>query len=159
MSTITVAVTVRAPGHGLTAEDILDYHRDEPEAEIDHVALYFDVHPDSIRRILREAGAENPWKKMDGPASDRFATPEKIALMKKLAADGMVATWIAETVGLSAESVRKHLGTRPDVAVDWRPVWQEIRRNPVLSALHREFAPKGSRVGLPAERRDFGFDL
>lgn len=127
---------------------ITQYNEDDPHATLADAAAFFECHPDSIQRAFRRDGKVSPWIDQDNPRRNSKITPEILARMKELAADGMPATWIAESVNVAPESVRHYLGPRPDVAPDWRPVWQAIRRDIELAKLHREFAPSGSTVGL-----------
>lgn len=73
---------------------------------------------------------------------------EKLDRMLVLAREGMPTNWIAEDVGLSADTVRKHVCKNPDYRREirgWSSVWPKIRKSSKLMGLHREFAPRPSR--------------
>lgn len=69
----------------------------------------------------------------------RPVTTEERARVKLLASERMPATWIAEDVGRGVSWVRAQVRGGPDS--DWSSAWHQIRQNPTLLALHREFAP------------------
>lgn len=65
---------------------------------------------------------------------------DRIALLRK---EGMIASWIAEDVGLSEHKtsmLMREMGLN-DKNMEWRSAFSAIRNNPVLLRLHREFTP------------------
>lgn len=57
--------------------------------------------------------------------------------------EGMPASWIAEDLDCRRKSLfRSGLPSDPDASAQWRSVWGQIRRNPVLYALHQEIGPR-----------------
>lgn len=87
------------------------------------------------------------WLNRISPSSDRNparpCSPETYARMGVLAQEGVPSAWIAEDVGYQRRAVdryRERQGVQSDG--EYKAVCQSIRRNPVLLALHREFAPK-----------------
>lgn len=97
------------------------------------LASIFDCTERSIQRALIRFQLR---QKLD----NRKITEEQIEAMKRLHEVGTPQTWIAETVGCEVSSVVDYVGPRRDP--EWRSVWQEIRRNPTLLELHREFKPR-----------------
>lgn len=79
----------------------------------------------------------------------RTITDEQIARARALSKEGVIATWIAEDVGIEYSYLRKQIGM-PGVPEGWYSVWQEILKSPVLYALHCEFAPKRSGKAMAA---------
>jgi len=65
-------------------------------------------------------------------------------------ADGMPSTWIAETIGCHPGLVHRIAQLGEEEVSAWRSEWLRIRRNPVLLALHREFAPPTRRSARSA---------
>lgn len=64
---------------------------------------------------------------------------ERAALLRD---EGMPASWIAEDLGCRRESIfRSGIIATDEASAEWRAVWQQIRRNPVLAGMHREFQP------------------
>jgi hypothetical protein len=53
----------------------------------------------------------------------------------------MFTDWIAEDVGCSTSAVVRWMDPRPGHSSEWATLWQSIRRNPTMLALHREFMP------------------
>lgn len=109
------------------------------ELDDDEIAARFHVHPDSVQRAMVRHGFREPrdiirWT----PEIDEFA--------HALNDDGVPLVWIAETIRCGRDTLVKH-GIRrgADERMAWLSVWQEILKNPVLLALHREFAPKTQR--------------
>lgn len=69
---------------------------------------------------------------------------ETISRARELLADGQLATWVGEEVGLSRSTmmaITKGVPGRAEHVLAWQQVWAQIRRNPTLVALHREFNP------------------
>lgn len=56
---------------------------------------------------------------------------------------GVPVTWIADTVGMTNEQIRKFVKRKGNM--EWKRVWPKIRSNDTLLELHREFAPKAVR--------------
>jgi len=83
-----------------------------------------------------------------------WTDPAVIERAKTLLSDGQLATWVGEDVGLSRTSVyliAKEIPDREEHVLAWQQVWAQIRRNPVLLELHREFNPKRPKgVATPA---------
>lgn len=70
--------------------------------------------------------------------------PATVARAQELLADGQLATWVGEEVGLGRSSmmaIARGIPNRAEHVLAWQQVWAQIRRNPVLVALHREFNP------------------
>lgn len=68
--------------------------------------------------------------------------PATVARAEELLADGQLATWVGEEVGLGRSTIyaiAKGIPDRAEHVLAWQQVWAQIRRNPVLVALHREF--------------------
>ncbi|KZE41440.1 hypothetical protein [Microbacterium sp. T32] len=73
-----------------------------------------------------------------------LADPAAVARAEELLADGQLATWVGEEVGLGRSSIyaiAKQVPDRAEHVLAWQQVWAQIRRNPTLVALHREFNP------------------
>lgn len=71
-------------------------------------------------------------------------TPDVRARAQQLLADGQPATWVREELGLNSDqiyNISKDIPNRAEHVLAWQQVWAQIRRNPTLVALHREFNP------------------
>lgn len=90
----------------------------------------------STRAVTRNRARAACSRKVPPPLS-----PEARQWVREARADGMPSTWVAETVGCNVSSVGKTAPLGAELAREWRQIWQQIRRNPVLLALHHEFAP------------------
>lgn len=100
-----------------------------------------------VGRRERELGIPRPTRefhaRLEGEVRERA---------NALLADGQPAPWVSETVNAAGDRIRELAQMRPDHdahILQWRQVWGQIRRNPVLLDLHRQFAPKGPK-GRPA---------
>ena len=74
-------------------------------------------------------------------------SPEKVARIRQLAAEGMTASWIAEDVGIDNRSARLVASTVPggkERLAEWYSAFAWIRRRPTVMALHQEFTPAGA---------------
>lgn len=70
--------------------------------------------------------------------------PPQAERARLLLEEGMLATWVADDLGVTRATVYPIAITIPDRAqhvLAWQQVWAQIRRNPDLVALHREFNP------------------
>lgn len=59
--------------------------------------------------------------------------------------EGMPSNWVAEDVAIHPGTIRRLARKRPNNAharAEWSSVWQSIRQNPELYALHSELRPK-----------------
>lgn len=72
-------------------------------------------------------------------------TADQVEQIKRLCADWQPANWVAETVGVSRETVNRHAPPRAGDVEEWNVAWAAIMRRPALLALHQEFAPKARR--------------
>ncbi len=99
------------------------------------LAHEFRVHPDSVRRAVRRAGLRTRL-----PRSRVVWTEYRELRMRALMAEQMPLTWIAEDLGVPARALQRRL--RPGMPAEWPSVWQSIRQNEEMLALHREFAPR-----------------
>lgn len=101
------------------------------------------AHPRYVGRREKELGIPRPER--------RFRTPLEGDVRERaraLLADGQPAPWVSETFNASADATRALAQSRPDHdfhILQWQVVWGQIRRNPELVKLHREFAPKGPK--------------
>jgi hypothetical protein len=103
------------------------------------LAMRYGVTIDSIRRARRHPDINMP-SIPEHPVV--LLTTEQAEWVERCAEEGMVSTWIAEDVGVTAGCIRSRIGVRSDEWRDeWHKVWHDIRRSSVLLALHREFAP------------------
>lgn len=73
--------------------------------------------------------------------------PEEEQRIAILNSEGMLPSWIADDLGRDNKAILKRTGAQPERNAEWRAIWQQIRRNPELLELHRQFAPrpKGER--------------
>lgn len=95
----------------------------------------------TVRRAARHHDVLSPISK-SRPAP---ITEEDRKWIEKLTNQGAPMTWVAESVGRNADYLCaqvKHLPGRDEAAMEWKRVWNSIRRNDVLYALHLEFAPR-----------------
>lgn len=67
-------------------------------------------------------------------------TPEQVLWLHAMREEGMPAKWVAETIGVKPDTVRRRHGMTDSARRDWLKTWSSIRRNPALLALHREFS-------------------
>jgi DNA-binding NarL/FixJ family response regulator len=84
-----------------------------------------------VRRLMGVAQEVNPR-----------LTREQRARIDRLIDEGMPATWIAEDVGCSDQTVRRYRQSSEEDTRVWRQVFAFVMRSSVLVELHREFAPK-----------------
>lgn len=76
-------------------------------------------------------------------------TPELIARIEELVAEGVPKRWIADDIGMSYYIVRAYLINRADAQVNERQfnqVWTAIRPNPTLLKWHAMFAPSSEKI-------------
>lgn len=121
----------------------------DAEKDAAEMARRLGIHRDSLRRAFRRRGMYQI-----GPGRP-VITEEQEATIRRLGEDGVIGTWICESADVNASTVRRRLGNRPEVEREWRPVWQEIRRNEELLELHRQIAapsPKNSYGRRPKEK-------
>lgn len=93
----------------------------------------------SERQALRWLNIVDPDTRRGNAA---VYTPEQYARVEELARDEVPTEWIAEDAKVSygfVENHRKRLGI--PYPNDYKKVYQSIRWQPTLLALHREFAP------------------
>jgi hypothetical protein len=100
---------------------------------IEQMTERLGIHRDSVRRALRRHKLV--------PVGHRPCTPEEIARVQQLGAEGMIAPFIAEDVGLNTHTVHRILGPRPEVAAEWGAVWGEILHDERVLEWHRRIAP------------------
>jgi predicted transcriptional regulator len=77
--------------------------------------------------------------------SRRILTADERSRVVVLRTEGLPARWIAEDVGTTENTVTNICHARPEEVAEWRTVFQQIRRDPELFALHTEIAPKRKR--------------
>lgn len=75
----------------------------------------------------------------------RYLTAPERDRVVTLRTEGLPATWIAEDIGTTENTVTNACHARPEEVAEWRTVFQQIRRDPQLFALHTEIAPKRKR--------------
>jgi len=100
----------------------------------------------SARTVQRVAIGEKMW---EPTFQAHTLTPQQWVTILRIRTlnPGMPSTWVAETAGVHYSTIAHYFGPcREDVMVEWLPVWQSIRRNDVLLALHHEFAPPTIRA-------------
>lgn len=114
---------------------------------VDEMAERLKIHRDSVRRALRRHKLVR-WNQSNLPVQRH-----ELARVRVLGADGAPSNWIAEDVGLNANTVQRILGPRPEAVAEWRSVWQAIRQNDALYALHCEVAPKARQTGFSDRRQ------
>lgn len=103
------------------------------------LAMRYGATVDSIRRARRDPRVNMPSIHPNPPPEITF---EQAAWIERCAEEGMVSTWIAEDIGVTAGCIRSRVGIRSEEwRREWHAVWHDIRRSSVLLALHREFAP------------------
>jgi IS30 family transposase len=112
-------------------QELMDENLDREQ-----MAAVLKVHPDSIRRAMRR-------HELVEIKPHNVITPAQRRRIMQLGAEGMISTWIAEDVGLSKHTVKKVLGPRPEAARAWQQMWQGIRRDETLYALHCSLNPRG----------------
>lgn len=78
----------------------------------------------------------------------RQLTADERARVVALRTEGLPARWIAEDLGTTENTVTRTCPARPEEAAEWRTVFQQIRRDPELFALHTEIAPRRKRGAL-----------
>lgn len=103
------------------------------------MAELLGVNVRSIYRALNRHGLRQPAR--SGPT---FYTPAERDRVLALQKERLPMTWIAEDLQRPVVELRKAFppgGTDPE----WYSAWAQIRHNPTLLALHREFAPKNGR--------------
>lgn len=105
------------------------------------------AHGRYVGRRERQLGIPRPTRefrtRLEGEVRERA---------QALLSDGQPAPWVSETFNAAADDMRELAKQRPDHdahIAQWQRVWAQIRRNPALLDLHRQFAPKGPK-GRPA---------
>lgn len=93
------------------------------------------IAPRRVIRILDRAGIERR-------RTNRPMSVEQREWLAKGLAEGVPATWLAETLGIHQSSTTKYRED-PQTVQEWNRAWSQIRHNPTLLELHREFAPRG----------------
>jgi DNA-binding CsgD family transcriptional regulator len=68
-------------------------------------------------------------------------TTLEVKRIRQLADEGMPTNWIAEDLRISTCTVHSVVGNRPEAALEWRRVWQAIRRSEELYWHHHDVAP------------------
>jgi hypothetical protein len=106
------------------------------------IALALGVSERTVTRYRRRLGIS-----LEAP---REATPQEIEWMLAARAEGMPATWIAETVNLKRDAVQRRERMPEGARQEWLAAWSAIRRNPTLLALHREFASGQDELEMAA---------
>lgn len=98
------------------------------------IAEHLDVTERTVVRYRKRAGVAGP------PRVN--LRPEQIERIETLVGEGMPSRWVAEDVGCSAQTVKRHRPMGRAAAREYRQEFARIRANPVLLDLHREFAPR-----------------
>lgn len=96
----------------------------------------------SERHVQRVAVERNLRAKQVGPSL------EKIERARALLEEGMIATWVAEDTGLhytTVLAIGRTIPARNQMTREWKLIWQQIRKNDLLYALHTEIAGAGRR--------------
>lgn len=75
-----------------------------------------------------------------------YLTDDEKARIRVLAEQEVPVLWIADDIGRSPEAVHRVIGNRPEISKKWLSVWPEILHNRALLELHREFAPRRTKV-------------
>lgn len=73
-------------------------------------------------------------------------TDEEIAWARIVRAEGMPMSWVAETLGCSAQPIQKFSPLAEDDAKEWRNAWLQIKRRPELLELHWEVSPPSKKL-------------
>jgi hypothetical protein len=106
------------------------------------IALELGVNERTVNRYRSRLGIANP--------AARVPTAEEARWIETVRSEGMPSTWVAETVKVSADAVRRRAGMPAGAQREWLIVWSAIRQNPVLLALHREFVSPGADMEAAA---------
>lgn len=70
----------------------------------------------------------------------RLTEPER-AWARAVVQEGMPIVWVAETLDIDRGAIRNIAPATPEGVAGWKSVWGQIRYDPALIELHREFAP------------------
>lgn len=77
-------------------------------------------------------------------------SPEEIKRIHALASEGMPVMYIAEDIGRNVQHLAERSDLRShrpkDAVKEWRHAWGQIKSNPELLELHRQFHPKKEKV-------------
>lgn len=76
------------------------------------------------------------------PVVANHLKPHEIERARMLAEEGMPMSWIAEDLNRDRNSLTRQVSPSEENIAEWRRVWQEIRRNETLFALHHDFYPR-----------------
>lgn len=100
------------------------------------IALELNIVERTVNRYRARAGVAQ--------VPPRALTPEELRWLHAVRAEGMPATWVAETIGVSQDTVRRRGRMPAGARREWLTAWAGIRHNPTLLALHREFVGEGA---------------
>lgn len=107
---------------------------DAEGVSVNEIAETLGINPRSVYRHL--------YRLRGRPArATRYLSQDDLELLFRLRDEGAPTTWVAETLGISVHTVKAYRALSTSAHKDWMAVWQQIRRNPTLLALHYEFAP------------------
>jgi transposase len=107
-----------------------------------YIAAELGITRRSVSRYRARLGTPAP----ETALRPKALTPELDELVRRMRADGVPTTWVADTVpGMTPDQARRYPMGREN-QLEWQRAWAAIRRNPTLRALHYEFAPKPLRT-------------
>lgn len=117
-------------------EDVRFRQRAASGATTAELADEFSINPRSVLRRKHRLGMAIQEKHRGRHLSeeqDRFARVSR--------GEGIPSVWVAETIGWNPGSVTRRYPMGEEATREWRAVWLQIRKDPVLLALHRELSP------------------
>lgn len=116
-------------------ETLVELWVDEGVTDTKALAEYFGCTTRSILRAVLAAGLREKQPRL-------ALSKEQVEWIRQARAEGVFVDWIGETLGVGHTVLDRISDPTPGHREEVASTWQQIRRNPTLLALHREFMPK-----------------